>query len=508
METAETYLLKMDHIVKKFANHQVLKDVHFRLRQGSIHALVGANGAGKSTLMKVLAGVYPDYEGTIVLDGREVRLGNPRQGLELGIALIYQEFNLVPQLTVAENILLGREPSRRWGGIPFMNWRRLKETAAGVLQDLRFTLPLEAKVAHLGVADQQLVQIAKAIAAQAQVLVMDEPTARLSRNERDNLFQIMRRLQKNGTGIIYISHFLEEVFMVAEEVTVLRDGQHVGTFPIQELCHSQLVKLMLGHEVTARNYQRPAKKGPVLLKAKHLHQASKFDDINFSLHAGEILGIAGLVGSGRTELARAIFGAENRRFIHGRIEMEGTEVWFKTPQKAIESGLTLAPEDRKQQGLVLIRPIADNILMASTQRLRRGPFLDLTARRSLTMEMMKRLNIRCPDPRVAAGTLSGGNQQKVVLAKWLATKARVLILDQPTAGIDIGTKEEIYHLLSQLAEEGTGIIVISDDPEELARICQRVLIMRKGRIVKELADNPSSEEVLAGVTAEYAPVSP
>jgi ABC-type sugar transport system ATPase subunit len=504
METAENYLLKMDQIEKKFANIKVLKNVQFRLRQGEIHALVGANGAGKSTLMKVLAGIYPDYEGNVVLNGCEVKLSNPRQALELGIALIYQEFHLVPQLTVAENILLGREPLYRIGGVPFVNWSKLKETAAEILSDLRFALPLEAKVAQLGVADQQLVQIAKAMAAQAKVLVMDEPTARLSRKERDNLFQIMKRLEEAGTGIVYISHFLEEVFMIAEVVTVLRDGENAGTLAVKELSHSQLVKMMLGHEVVAGNYQRLSKKGPILLKVEHLNQAHKFYDINFSLHVGEILGIAGLVGSGRTELVRAIFGAENHQLIEGRIEVDGKSVCFKTPQKAINAGLTLAPEDRKQQGLVLIRPVADNILMASTQRLRRGPFLNLKARRSVTAEMIDRLKIRCPDPQVPAGTLSGGNQQKVVLAKWLATKARILILDQPTAGIDIGTKEEIYHLLSQLAEEGTGLIVISDDPEELSRICQRVLIMRKGRIVKELDANPTSEEVLAGVTAEYA----
>ena len=499
-------LLAMDNITKSFAKVKALDNVRFQLLQGEIHALVGANGAGKSTLMKVLAGVYPDYEGDIILNGRKIHFSNPRQALEAGIAVIYQEFHLVPQLTVAENILLGREPLRRFGAVPFLKWERLWEEAADILSELKFSLPLKAKVAELGVADQQLVQIAKAMAARAKVLVMDEPTARLSRKERDNLFQIMRRLKENGTSIIYISHFLEEVFMVADRVTVLRDGKNVETLPIAELSHPQLVKMMLGHEVAAVNYQLASNSDRLLLKVEHLSNGSKFQDISFTLSAGEILGIAGLVGSGRTELARAIFGIENNKMIQGKMTVLGKVSRFKNPKEAISMGLVLAPEDRKQQGLVLIRPVADNILLASTNRLRRGPFLNLKARSRLVAKMMEQLSIKCANPKVPVGTLSGGNQQKVVLAKWLATKPQILILDQPTAGIDIGTKEEIYQLLRNLAENGTGLIIISDDPEELSRICKRVLIMRKGRIVKELVGNPSSEEVLAGVTAEYAPV--
>jgi ribose transport system ATP-binding protein len=505
METDTSYLLEMRDITKSFTNVKALNNVQFLLQPGEIHALVGANGAGKSTLMKVLAGIYPDYEGNIKLNGRAVRFLNPRQALEVGIAVIYQEFCLVSQLTVAENILLGREPLRQLAGIPFLNWNRLKEATVDILQELRFSLPPEAKLADLGVADQQLVQIAKAMAAKAKVLVMDEPTARLSRKERDNLFRIMQRLKEGGTSIVYISHFLEEVFMVADRVTVLRDGRNVVTLPTAELSHAQLVKMMLGHEVATVNYQRHSQPGRTLLEVEHFSNGPKFHDISFSLGAGEILGIAGLVGSGRTELVRAIFGAENPKLIQGKIMVDGRELCIKTPKSAISIGIALAPEDRKQQGLVLMRPVADNILLASTQRLRRGPFLHLKARDLLVIQMMERLSIKCANPQVPAVTLSGGNQQKVVLAKWLATETRILILDQPTAGIDVGTKEEIYRLLRQLAEEGAGLIVISDDPEELSRICGRVLIMRKGRIVKELNDNPNSEEVLAGVTTEYAP---
>lgn len=503
MEMDTNFILEMRDIVKKFAGVHALDKVNFILKPGEIHALVGANGAGKSTLMKVLAGIYHDYEGTIILNGKEIRFSNPRQALESGIAVIYQEFNLVPQLTVAENILLGREPLRKLGRIPLLNRTSLHDKAALLLDELKFSLPLDVKVAELGVADQQLVQIAKAMATQARVLVMDEPTARLSRTERDNLFEIMRRLKAGGTSIIYISHFLEEVFMIAERVTVMRDGRNEGTFLITELNRSQLIKLMLGHEVVVDNNKRDVHRERIILDVEHLSNGVKFQDVSFSLFAGEILGIAGLVGSGRTELVRTIFGAESRKRIQGRIYVNGRIFQASSPKEAISRGIALAPEDRKQQGLVLVRPVEDNILLAITSRLRRGWFIDLSARRRLLEKMIRRLNIKCANPKVQAGTLSGGNQQKVVLAKWLAAKTHILILDQPTAGIDIGTKEEIYRLLRELADEGSGLIVISDDPEELSRICDRVLIMRKGRMVKELTGNLSSEEVLAGVTAEY-----
>ncbi|HEX7712689.1 MAG TPA: sugar ABC transporter ATP-binding protein [Bacillota bacterium] len=503
MEMDTDFILEMRDIVKKFAGVHALDKVNFLLKPGEIHALVGANGAGKSTLMKVLAGIYPDYEGTIILHGKEIRFSNPRLALESGIAVIYQEFNLVPQLTVAENILLGREPLRKLGRIPLLNWPALHDEAAELLAELKFTLPLDVQVAELGVADQQLVQIAKAMATHARVLVMDEPTARLSRTERDNLFEIMRRLKVGGTSIVYISHFLEEVFMIAERVTVMRDGRNAGTALISELNRPELIKMMLGHEVMMDNSKRDTHKDQAILNVEHLSNSAKFQDVSFSLYAGEILGIAGLVGSGRTELARTIFGAEPRKKIRGRIDVNGSIFQATSPKAAISRGIGLAPEDRKQQGLVLIRPVEDNILLSSTSRLRHGWFMDLSARRQLMEKMIQRLSIKCTDSKVLAGTLSGGNQQKVVLAKWLAAKTHILILDQPTAGIDIGTKEEIYRLLRELADDGSGLIVISDDPEELSRICSRVLIMRKGRMVKELTGNPSSEEVLAGVTAEY-----
>lgn len=503
MDKSADQLLEMCEITKDFPGVRALDQVNFDLKRGEIHALVGANGAGKSTLIKVLGGVFGDYGGRILLEAQLRHISSPKQAGELGIAIIHQEFSLVPKLTVAENIMLGKEPRRRIGRAPFLSWRDLYDEAGKLLADLRFDLPLRAKVSELGVAEQQLVQIAKAMAVNAKVLVMDEPTARLSRNERDELFVIMRRLSRGGTGIIYISHFLEEVFMIADRVTVLRDGRTVQTHPTSGLNREELVRLMLGREVSAGSHRTDeVDRGMEALRVEHLGCPGEFSDVCFSLAHGEILGIAGLVGSGRTELARAIFGAE-RQSLSGRIILEGREYVPSSPEGAVARGLALLPEDRKQQGLVLIRPVADNIALAVTRRVKRGPFLDLKRRAGLVKEMVARLKIKCSTIRVQVGTLSGGNQQKVVLAKWLAAQPKVLILDQPTAGIDVGTKEEIYAFLEQLAKSGAALIVISDDPGELARVCDRVLIMRKGRIVRELTGHPTSEEVLSGVTADY-----
>ncbi|MGE5623862.1 MAG: sugar ABC transporter ATP-binding protein [Methanocella sp.] len=503
MEKAADRLLEMRQITKDFPGVRALDRVSFDLVPGEIHALVGANGAGKSTLIKVLGGVFGDYGGEVLLEGQVRRVSTPRQADDLGISIIHQEFSLVPKLTVAENIMLGKEPRRRVGFASFLSWRDLYDQAERLLAELKFDLPLRAKVDALGVAEQQLVQIAKAMAVKTKVLVMDEPTARLSRTERDELFVIMRRLSRGGTGIIYISHFLEEVFMIADRVTVLRDGRTIQTRLTRDLNREELVRLMLGREiVTGHHRQDEAVRGAVALQLEHLDHPAKFRGVNLSVSHGEILGIAGLVGSGRTELARAVFGAD-RQPLSGRVVLEGKEYVPSSPKRAIARGLALLPEDRKQQGLVLRRPVEDNIALAVTRKLKRGPFLDLEGRAGLVQRMVERLKIKCSTTKVQVGTLSGGNQQKVVLAKWLAAQPKVLILDQPTAGIDVGTKEEIYAFLEQLARGGAALIVISDDPGELARVCDRVLIMRKGRIVRELADHPSSEEVLSGVTADY-----
>lgn len=497
-------ILEMKEIVKDFPGVRALDRVSFTLERGEIHALVGANGAGKSTLIKVLGGVYKEYGGEVLVEGKPHKIVSPRRAMALGIAVIHQEFNLVPALSVGENIMLGREPRRRnrWGwNFPFLDRARLYTEAEELLAELNFPLPSRAKVSELGVAAQQMVQIAKAMAAKARILVMDEPTARLSSSERDELFEIMKRLKANGTAIVYISHFLEEVFMVADRVTVLRDGRVVGSAPARDLTQKELIRLMLGQEVTP-TVREERRFGPVALRVEGLSVPGRFTGIDLTVQSGEILGLAGLVGSGRTELARAIFGCKEAR-MEGKIAIEDRPCRFRSPREAITRGLALLPEDRKGQGLVLVRPVAENILLAVGDRLRRGPFLAHGARRTLVHEMLGRLRIKCTSPLMPVETLSGGNQQKVVLAKWLAAHPRILILDQPTAGIDVGTKEEIYAFLHELAADGAALILISDDPEELARVCDRVLVMRKGRIVRELTGRPSSVEILASVTAEY-----
>jgi ribose transport system ATP-binding protein len=388
--------------------------------------------------------------------------------------------------------------------LTFIDWRKLKEHAARLLNDLKFDLDPGAVVRDLGVADQQLVQIAKTMSENPKILVMDEPTARLSRHERDNLFGIVKRFREQGTAVIYISHFLEEVFMVASRVVVLRDGRVEADSPISDMNHSKLVFLMLGRKVEPKRRNERSAGGESLLSVRNLSMADKFRGITFELKAGEILGITGLVGAGRTELARAIFGAEKGARVTGGISLSGSDFIPVSPHYAVRRGMALAPEDRKQQGLVLGRPICDNITMAVNGRMTTLVFLDRKKRAALVRDMVKRLDIRTADTSLNTSTLSGGNQQKVVLAKWLATDAKVLILDQPTAGIDVGTKDEIYNLLGRLASSGVGIVIISDDPEELSRVADRVLVMRKGEMISELRESLSSDRILEAITGEVA----
>lgn len=500
--TGHENLLKMDGIIKDFPGIRALDQVSFQLEQGQVHGLLGANGAGKSTLIKVLGGYYSDYSGAIILNGKEVSIRTPRQASDSGIAVIHQEFYLHPHLTVAENILLGIEPLKKVGGMSFIDWNRLYADAQSFLDEIDFELPVKGKVETLGVGQQQLVQIAKAMIHDAKILVMDEPTARLSGNEREDLFKVIRRLKEAGVGIIYISHFLEEVFMIADQITILRDGKVVASKPAAALDHNSVVRLMVGREVSTATIDLPPHKEDAVLEVTDLTDHDRFQDISFTLHKGEVLGLAGLVGAGRTEVARALFGASNTP-IQGSIKIDGQPYTPSSPAKAISRGLALLPENRKDQGLILQHSVADNISLTILDRLVRGPFIDHEGRRQEVAKTMKMVEVTATSPSVQVNTLSGGNQQKTVLGKWLAVHPNILILDQPTAGIDVGTKAEVYRLIEELVTEGMSLLVISDEPEELARICHRILIMRKGRIVKEMERPFTSEEVLAGVTADY-----
>lgn len=500
--TGHESLLEMQAIIKDFPGIRALNQVSFTLEQGQVHGLLGSNGAGKSTLIKVLGGFFSDYSGKILLKGAEVDIRTPRQAADAGIAVIHQEFSLHPHLTVAENILLGREPLKKRAGMSFIDWEELYAQAGAFLEEIGFELPIKEKVENLGVARQQLVQVAKALVQEARILVMDEPTARLSSHEREDLFKVIQKLQTSGVGIIYISHFLEEVFMIADQITVLRDGEVVTSTPASQLDHRSVVNLMVGREVAQTPVDVPQHAGVPILEVENLTSSQEFQDISFSLFKGEILGIAGLVGAGRTELARALFGASSGP-LDGKIQIGGKDYVPTSPRAAIARGLALLPEDRKDQGLILQHSVAENITLTVLERLVKGPFIDSTARKGRVQNLIEMVEVKATSPHAQVNTLSGGNQQKTVLGKWLAVQPEILILDQPTAGIDVGTKAEIYKLMEELVTAGMSLIVISDEPEELARVCQRILVMRKGRIVNEIHKPFTSEEVLAGVTADY-----
>lgn len=477
--------LLMRGIRKSFAGGEVLHGVDLTLATGQIRALVGHNGAGKSTLMKVLGGVYNDYGGEIRIDGRAVRPLTPHQALALGIAVIYQDFALVPDLTVGENIALGREPAGLLPGT--IRHREIAARAAREAETVGIELPLEAKVRQLGVADQQLTEIVKALARNARILVMDEPTARLSPGERDRLFEIARRLKAAGVSIIYISHFLEEVFAVADLITVLRDGLVVAELPPSQLDLKGLTTLMIG-EAAAGERRAQAEKAarersfagtPALEAIEFTPMGGR--PVSFSVHPGEILGIAGLVGAGRTRLARALIGDIPAS---GEMRLSGATVRFRTPIESARAGVLLLPEDRKRQGLVLTDTVAENLsLTAMGPSLSRLGIVSRRKQRDLVGRLVDRFRVLPPEPNRIVNSLSGGNQQKVLAGRGFGAQARVLILDQPTAGVDVGAKAELHEQIVGLSLEGVAVIVISDELDELLLLSDRVLVMHDRRAV-------------------------
>jgi ABC-type sugar transport system ATPase subunit len=470
-------LLEMRGITKDFSGGRVLFGVDFWLRSGEVHALVGQNGAGKSTLMKILSGVYPDYGGEVRLRGEAIDLRDPRDALSHGVAVIYQEFALVPEMTVAENIALGQEPGSRG----FVGHRQIREDAVAETARLGVDLPVDTPVKELGVAGQQLTEIVKAISRRARILVMDEPTARLSGAERERLFDTVRDLAAAGVGIVYISHFLEEIFEVADRVTVLRDGSVVAVEPTAALDLGSLAQLVVGREVRERAVHRETTAtGRPGVGLRGLVVPGRAGPVDLEIEQGEIVGLAGLVGSGRTSLARAMVGLE--RTANGSVSVGSWSGIPGHPGEAAEVGILLLAEDRKRQGLVLMRSVAENMaLTALRSTLSRRGFVRLHERARVVRQLIERLRLVPARSDVVASSLSGGNQQKVVFARAIAAGARVLILDQPTAGVDIGAKEELYAQIDRLAREGVTIILISDDLDEILRICDRIVIMRRGR---------------------------
>jgi ribose transport system ATP-binding protein len=482
--------LEMLGISKAFREVLALDDVSFACRAGEVHALVGENGAGKSTLMKILAGdLHPD-RGEIRLHGRRVRLNTPAEAQKRGIGIIYQEFNLLPWLSVAENILLGRLPTTRLGAV---DWRRALAAAQEPLDRLGVCLDLRARVRDLSVAQQQLVEIAKVLSLNADLIIMDEPSAVLAGHELEQLFNVVRALNRQGVTIIYISHRLDEVFEIADRVTVLRDGRAIGTHAVAEINKPALIRMMVGRSLDETFPAARGQVGEPLLRVEGLSSSKLgLHDISFTLRRGEILGLAGLVGAGRSELAMALFGVVPVE--RGSMWLDGQRIALGNPHRTIRLGMALVPEDRKQQGLVLGQSVRSNASLAILDRLRRGLLIDARREAGIIQKQVADLDIKTPSLEQEVGYLSGGNQQKVVLAKWLCSEPRLIIMDEPTRGIDVGTKAEIYQLMRQLADNSNGIIMISSELPEITGMSDRVLVMSRGRIAGELARAEATEE--------------
>ncbi|RNL82577.1 sugar ABC transporter ATP-binding protein [Halostreptopolyspora alba] len=479
----------MDGVSKSFPGVRALTGVSFELRPGEVHALMGENGAGKSTLIKMLAGVHSPDSGSIEIDGHPVTVDSPQRAADLGIAVIHQELNLAPNLSVAQNLALGREPRNRWG---LLDRSRLREEAVAKLERVGADIDPDTRVGRLSVGMQQLVEIARAVAQDARVLVLDEPTAALSESETQQLFTLVEEMRRRGMGLVYISHRMEEVYQLADRVTVFRDGQWVDTSSREDVTPEQVVSHMVGREFTdlyARTRRAP---GEVVLEARGLGDGSGVGPVDLRLRAGEVVGLAGLIGAGRTEVARLLFGADPART--GEIRLADRPVRLRNPRDGIDNGIGLVPESRKEQALFLDMAVRDNIVVTGL-----GEVSDLGVLRGTRItrrvtEQVETLRVRCSSALQRVRHLSGGNQQKVVLGRWLAIQPRVLLLDEPTRGVDIGAKHEIYKIIDGLARDGVAVLVVSSDLPEVLGISDRILVMRNGEIAGELDHDEATEE--------------
>lgn len=497
-------ILELEKISKRFSGVEVLHEVSFSLRPGEIHALLGENGAGKSTLVKVITGIHQPDGGEIYLNGRQVHFADARESRLAGIAAIYQELSLFPDLTVAENIFIGRQPTTAGRRI---DWRRLYSEADQLLTSLGVRLDLKKKARSLSIAQQQMVEIARAFSINARILIMDEPTSSLTLNEVADLFHLVRRLRDDGTAIIFISHRLEELHELADRVTVLRDGSYVATRPIREVSRDDLIRMMVGRTITNMFPKQEVRAGEVVLKVENLSRPGAFENISFELRKGEILGMAGLVGAGRTEVARAIFGVEPAS--SGKIWVAGREVTITSPEQAIRLGMAYLPEDRQAHGLILPMNIIANISLPLLGEYASNGWLKEKAERSAAFRAARQMEVRAHNIWQRVRELSGGNQQKVVLAKWLSTRPRILILDEPTRGIDVGTKAAVHALMSKLAAEGIAILMISSELPEVVGMSDRVLVMHEGRITAQFSRAEATQEkILLASTQAFAPGVP
>lgn len=490
-------LLQLSGINKYFPGVHALKDAQFDVNKGEVHALLGENGAGKSTLIKIISGVHQTDTGEIVLANQKVQFNNPREAQKAGIATIYQELGLYPELSVAENIFMGHAPMKNWGLFKTVDWEKMQRRAEQLLAELNIhNLDVQAKVGTLNVGNRQRVEIAKALSLDAQILIMDEPTAALTESDVEQLFSIVRLLRERGVSIIYISHRLNEVFELADRVTVLRDGQYIGTQAVKDTTESQLISMMVGRTIDNLFPKQDSQIGEVVLEVRNLHRPPLSNKISFKVHAGEIVGIAGLVGSGRSETAQVIFGvlpAES-----GEIYINNQKAEIHHPSDAVKYGIGYVPEDRGHQGLIKEMSIRENTSMAVLDSVSTNTFINRSQERALAHHSINQLSIRATGPEQIVNKLSGGNQQKVVVSKWLASNPKILIMDEPTRGVDVGAKSEIHRLMSQLAaEEGLAILMISSELPEVLGMSDRVLVMREGYLVGEFTREEATQEAIA-----------
>jgi ABC-type sugar transport system ATPase subunit len=487
-------VVEMKNIRKQFPGVLALDDVSFQLIEGEVHALVGENGAGKSTLMKILSGIYHQDSGIISYRGREMRSLNTRQVRDLGISTIYQELNLCRNLDVAENIFLGKE---KVTALKVLDKKHIHDEARKYLSMLDSSIDPSQLVDRLSIAEQQIIEIAKALSYESQVIVMDEPTSSLTLKETGKLFEIIRRLKEQGRSVVFISHRLEEVFLIADTASVLRDGRHIGTKNVKDLAYEEIVKMMVGREIEKKHTKTGTrverKKGEeALLEVSNFTVTDLLNDISFKLYPGEILGFSGIVGAGRTELMETIFGLRSR--IRGEIRLKGRLTQIRSPKDAIENGLAMTSEDRKSKSLFLNFNIRENVTISFLRRMTKSGFISSPREKKFVTKFFTTLNIKPKDTEFPALTMSGGNQQKVVIAKSLSTEPEILIMDEPTRGIDVGAKEEVYGIIKALAAAGKSIILVSSELPEILSLSDRIIVMNKGSVVGELSNEEATEE--------------
>ena len=497
-------LLVLDRVRKSFGAVHALEDGSLELFAGEVHGLVGENGAGKSTLVKILAGVYQRDGGSFQIDGREVSFTSPEQARDSSIAVIYQEPTLFPDLSVAENVFIGRQPLRKGRRI---DRRAMSCRVEELLGNLGVRLDPRSSARGLSIADQQIVEIVKALSLDARIIVMDEPTAALSAYEVERLFRVIETLRASGAAVLFISHRLkEEVLVICGRVTVMRDGRRIFTRPAEGLCVDELVRAMVGREIVERSGDARGARGPEVLEVQHLTREGYFSDISFTVRSGEIVALAGLVGAGRSEVARAVFGID--RYDAGSVRMSGLPLRARSPAASMAAGIGFVPEDRRQQGLVLDTAISGNVAMASLRELSHLGLIRRASESRFARPWATRMQIKYRRLEQPVSTLSGGNQQKVVLAKWLSRRPKLLIVDEPTRGIDVATKTEVQRLLMDLAAQGVAILMVSSELPEVLRVADRILVMREGRLVAELDHDAATEEsIMAAATGQLGPVS-